>query len=217
MTTINKFLPINFKSETMPILKIEAARDREYVLAQKAAAGDLDAFEQIYWQHHRRVFGICVRMTKNVTEAEDVTQRVFLQLFRKTGSFRGGAAFSTWLHRMTVNHMLMHFRANKSRKEQTTEDGKLPEDNFAHNKKDEDADQIVNRIELNQAVAQLPDGYRKVVILHDIQGFEHEEIARILGCAAGTSKSQLHKARRRPRRLLATGDITTQKIHEAVQ
>ena len=114
---------INDKTDT----KIELTELSDYELAQKAADGDVAAFEQIYWQHHRRVFSVCVRMTKNVTEAEDVTQQVFLLLFRKIGSFRGDSAFSTWLHRMTVNTTLMHFRKNKTIKESTTEDGELPE------------------------------------------------------------------------------------------
>ncbi len=203
MTETKTLLSAYLKSEIIATPEIEAARRAEYDLAQKAGTGDVEAFEQIYWLHHRRVFGICVRMTKNTAEAEDVTQQVFLQLFRKIGSFRGSSAFSTWLHRMTVNQVLMHFRANKSRLEQTTEDGELPESNFVLNKKSGDANQIIDTFQLNQAIAQLPDGYRKVLILHDIQGFEHNEIAEMLGCAAGTSKSQLFKARRKLRGMLA--------------
>ena len=171
-------------------------------MAQKAAAGDVAAFEQIYWQHHRRVFSVCMRMTKNVTEAEDVTQQVFLLLFRKIGSFRGDSAFSTWLHRMTVNTTLMHFRKNKTIKESTTEDGELPERIYSDNKKHSETN-FVDRIALTRAVSELPDGYRKVFVLHDIQGYEHKEIAQMLGCAEGTSKSQLHKARRKLQNLMS--------------
>ena len=186
-------------------------RIADYELAQKAAAGNVDAFERIYWQHHRRVFGICLRMTKNTTEAEDVTQQVFLNLFKKIGSFRGDSAFTTWLHRITVNQMLMHLRSNRSRKEDITETGELPENNYRVLEKSGSANQIVHRLQLNEAIAKLADGYRKVLVLHDIEGFEHEEIAKILGCASGTSKSQLHKARRVLQRLLAGGNASTRR------
>lgn len=156
-------------------------------------------------------------MTRNAAEAEDVTQQVFLNLFRKTGSFRGESAFSTWLHRMTVNQMLMHFRSQKIRKEETTEDGVLPESDFARSQKPNEATQLIDRFQLNEAIAKLRDGYRKIFILHDVQGFEHKEIAQMLGCASGTSKSQLFKARRKLRRLLQSEtEVSTQKLQEAV-
>ena len=204
MSTIDEFLPAYLTVKNLLTPEVKTARVLEFELAQKAAAGDIEAFEQIYWKHHRRVFGICVRMVNDPTEAEDITQQIFLQLFRKVGSFRGDSAFSTWLHRMTVNQTLMHLRSKKSCKEQTTEDGNLPENGYAQSQKPNEVKQLFDKFQLDQAIAQLPDGYRKVVILHDIQGFEHDEIARILGCASGTSKSQLHKARRKLRRLLTT-------------
>ncbi len=191
---------VQLKAESMPI--------SDYELAQKAAAGDAAAFEQIYWRHHRRVFGICLRMTKNEAEAEDVTQQVFINLFKKIGSFRGDSAFTTWLHRITVNQMLMRLRSNKSRREEITETGELPEINYKGSATFGNANQIISRLQLNEAIAKLADGYRKVLILHDIEGFEHEEIAQMLGCASGTSKSQLHKARNVLRRLL-TGDVAS--------
>ncbi len=205
MSTKDEFLPFYLTGKTVSKPKVKESRNADYDLAQKAAAGDVNAFEQIYWKHHRRVFGVCFQMSKNVTEAEDLTQQVFLQLFRKIGSFRGDSAFSTWLHRMTVNLTLMYFRLMNARKEETTETGELPESGFTGNKRFNESNQITNRLELNEAIDQLPEGYRKVLILHDIQGFEHEEIAKILGCASGTSKSQLHKARRKLRRLLTIG------------
>ena len=116
-------------------MKDELTDLSDYDSAQKAADGDVAAFEQIYWQHHRRVFGVCMRMTKNATEAEDLTQQVFLLLFRNIGSFRGDSAFTTWRHTMAVNTTLMHFRKNKSIKEFTTEDGELPESIYSENKK----------------------------------------------------------------------------------
>ena len=186
----------------------------DYDLAQKAAAGDVAAFEQIYWQQHRRVFGVCMRMIKNAAEAEDVTQQVFLLLFRKIGSFRGDSAFTTWLHRMTVNTTLMHFRKNKSIKESTTEDGELPDSIHSDNKQPSEMN-FADRIALTRAVSELPDGYRKVFVLHDVQGYEHKEIAQMLGCAEGTSKSQLYKARRKLQKLMsAENEFPTQTFSE---
>lgn len=195
----------------------EAARAADFELAQKAAGGDVGAFEQIYWKHHRRVFGICLRMTKDVYEAEDVTQQVFLNLFQKIGSFRGDSAFSTWLHRITVNQMLMHLRTSKLRREELTEDGEMPEVSSTPLTKPSNPNQIINRLHLNEAIAKLADGYRKVLILHDIEGFEHDEIAEMLGCASGTSKSQLHKARRVLRRLLSGGNGANYRMSKAVR
>ena len=162
---------------------------------------DMSGFDDLYRKHYRRVYSICLRMTGNVAEAEDLTQEVFLQLHRKLQSFRGDAAFTTWLHRLTVNHVLMHFRTRRVRSEVGTEDGEMPD------QVDPDSDNprampIVDQIALDTAIGKLPPGYRKVFVLHDVEGYEHEEIARILHCSSGTSKSQLHKARLRLRKLL---------------
>src|SRR4029079_19632406 len=155
---------------------------------------DMSGFDDIYRKHYRRVYSICLRMTGNVAEAEDLTQEVFLQLHRKLKSFRGDAAFTTWLHRLTVNPVCTHLRKRRCRSEITTEDAELPD------RVDPESDTalaapMVNRIALDTAIGKLPPGYRKVFILHDVEGFEHEEIARIMHCSSGTSKSQLHKAR----------------------
>ena len=104
----------------------ETSQTTDYELGQKAAQGDMAAFEQLYQRHNRRVYSLCLRMTGNVSEAEDLAQEVFIQLFRKIGSFRGESAFTTWLHRLTVNQVLMHFRKRGVRMEQTTEDGETP-------------------------------------------------------------------------------------------
>jgi len=167
-----------------------------------ALAGDaMSGFEDLYRKHYRRVYSICLRMTGNVAEAEDLTQEVFIQLHRKIGSFRGEAAFTTWLHRLTVNQVLMHFRKRSVRSELTTDDGEMP-DSIDPETINPEAMPIVDRIGLESAISQLPNGYRTVFVLHDVEGYEHEEIARLLGCSAGTSKSQLHKARLKLRRLL---------------
>lgn len=170
-------------------------------LTQKASSGNMAAFEILYERYHRRTYSLCLRMTKNQTEAEDLTQEVFIQLFRKAGSFRGDSAFSTWLHRMTVNQVLMHFRKRSFKNEKTSEDGETPEQ-IVPGTKDQNKMPVIDRIALKRAVAKLPDGYRNVFTLHDVQGYEHTEVARILGISVGTSKSQLHKARLKLRGLL---------------
>jgi len=123
------------------------------------------------------------------------------QVFRKLGSFRGESAFTTWLHRLTVNQVLMHFRKKHVRKEQLTEDGEMPGGiMFARNRFNRPA--VLDRLALDEAIVQLPHGYRTVFVLHDVEGLEHSEIASLLGCSIGTSKSQLHRARMRMRLLL---------------
>lgn len=172
----------------------------DYKLSRDVAGGDMRAFEEVYRRHHRRVYGLCLRMTQNVAEAEDLAQEVFVHLYRKIGSFRGESAFSTWLHQLTVNQVLMHFRKNK-RREQTTEDGEMP-GQTVRGTEHPGRMQVIDKITLDDALARLAPGYRAVFVLHDIEGYEHEEIASILGCSTGTSKSQLHKARLRLRKLL---------------
>jgi RNA polymerase sigma-70 factor, ECF subfamily len=173
----------------------------DFQLAQAASKGDMAAFEEIYNRHHRRVYSICLRMLQNATEAEDLTQDVFIQLYRKIGSFRGDSAFTTWLHRLTVNQVLMHFRKRNIKFEKTTEEGDTPVQVIPGTENPRKMP-IVDKIALENAVAALPPGYRIVFVLHDVEGYEHEEVARILGCAVGTSKSQLHKARLKLRKLL---------------
>jgi RNA polymerase sigma-70 factor, ECF subfamily len=173
----------------------------DFALAQKAAQGDMSAFEELYERHNGRVYSLCLRMTHNVTEAEDLTQEAFIQLFRKIGSFRGDSAFTTWLHRLTVNQVLMHFRKNSVKRERTTEEGETPVQ-IVQGTENPNAMPVIDRIALDKAIGQLPTGYRTVFVLHDVEGHDHEEIARMLGCAVGTSKSQLHKARMKLRRLL---------------
>jgi RNA polymerase sigma-70 factor, ECF subfamily len=173
----------------------------DYELSQAASKGDMPAFEELYDRHSRRVYSLCLRMTANTAEAEDLAQEVFIQLFRKLGSFRGESAFTTWLHRLTVNQVLMHFRKKGVKMEQTTDDGETPVQIVAGTE-NPDAMPVVDRIALDIAVSQLPPGYRTVFVLHDVEGHEHEEIARLLGCSVGTSKSQLHKARMKLRTLL---------------
>ncbi len=180
---------------------IETTGSNDLALARAAAKGQMSAFEELYSRHHRRVYSICLRMLQNSAEAEDLTQDVFIQLYRKIGSFRGDSAFTTWLHRMTVNQVLMHFRKRTVKFEKTTDEGETPIQIVAGTENSARMP-IVDKIAIEKAIESLPNGYRKVFLLHDVQGYEHEEVARILGCSVGTSKSQLHKARLKMRKLL---------------
>ncbi|HWT00807.1 MAG TPA: RNA polymerase sigma factor [Pyrinomonadaceae bacterium] len=183
------------------VVEAGAQPESDQQLAKNAAGGDMAAFEELYRRHNRRVYALCLRMTQNQSEAEDLAQEVFINLFRKVGSFRGDSAFTTWLHRMTVNQVLMHFRKRSVKLEKTTEEGETPVQ-VVHGTENPNAMPVIDRIALDKAIAQLPPGYRSVFVLHDIEGHEHEEVARMLGVAVGTSKSQLHKARLRLRALL---------------
>jgi RNA polymerase sigma-70 factor (ECF subfamily) len=170
-------------------------------LARAAAAGDSAAFESIYEQHHKRVYSLCLRMLSNASQAEDLTQEVFLQVFKKIGSFRGDSAFTTWLHRLTVNQVLMHFRKRGVKLEHTSEEGdftNVVETPLGSTRRIS----MVDKLALEKAISELPPGYRTVFVLHDVEGYEHEEIADMLGVSIGTSKSQLHKARMKLRQLL---------------
>ena len=170
-------------------------------LCRLAANSNLNAFEIIYQRYHRRTYALCLRMTNSQTEAEDLTQEVFIQLFRKVGSFRGDSAFSTWLHRLTVNQVLMYFRRRSVKNEKVSDDGEMPEQTVTGTA-NPNRMQVIDRIALKNAVALLPNGYKSVFVLHDVEGYEHEEVARRMGISIGTSKSQLHKARLKLRALL---------------
>jgi RNA polymerase sigma-70 factor (ECF subfamily) len=172
---------------------------------RKAKDGDAAAFEYLYNLHCRRVYGVCLRMVKNPAEAEDLTQQAFLQLFRKIGTFRGESGFSTWLHRVTVNIVLMHLRRKKPTEllaedlERTSPNGEGPRE---HGSSDTSMLGAIERLNLMRAIRKLPAGYKKLFLMYDVIGYEHSEIAGLLGCSTGCSKSQVHKARKRLRRLL---------------
>ncbi|HKR00382.1 MAG TPA: RNA polymerase sigma factor [Pyrinomonadaceae bacterium] len=185
----------------MTVAEIETKEPTDYELAQKAAGGDMTAFEELYRRHFRRVYSLALRMTTNPEEAEDLTQETFIQLHKKIGSFRGDSAFTTWLHRMTVNQVLMHFRRRKSRPEFTSPEGETP-DQIVKGTENHNRMPIVDKIVLENAISKLPPGYRAVFVLHDVEGHEHNEIAEMLGISEGTSKSQLHKARLKLRGLI---------------
>lgn len=184
---------------TVTVEPSQASSDLE--LARAAAAGDATAFERLYEQHNKRVYSLCFRMLGNASQAEDLTQEVFLQVFKKIGSFRGDSAFTTWLHRLTINQVLMHFRKRGVKLEHTSEEGdftNVVETPLQSTRRIS----MVDRLALEKAISELPPGYRTVFVLHDVQGYEHEEISGLLDVSIGTSKSQLHKARMRLRELL---------------
>jgi RNA polymerase sigma-70 factor (ECF subfamily) len=178
----------------------------EATAIRHAQAGDAAAFEFLYQLHGRRVYALCLRMVSNPADAEDLAQEAFLQLFRKISTFRGESAFSTWLHRMTVNVVLMRLR-KKSLPTDSLEETIEPDAENSAPKRDVGAPDLrlsgaVDRVNLERSIEKLPPGYRTVFVLHDVQGYEHNEIADIMGCSVGNSKSQLHKARTRLRELL---------------
>jgi RNA polymerase sigma-70 factor, ECF subfamily len=174
---------------------------------ERAKKGDAESFEGLYALHKRRVYSLCLRMTGNTAEAEDLTQEAFLQLYRKIATFRGESAFSTWLHRLTVNVVLMHLR-RKGLPQVSLEETLEPQQEDGPRKDIGTRDKMlagsIDRINLERAIEGLPPGYRIIFVLHDIEGYEHNEIAGMLGCSIGNSKSQLHKARMKLRDLLKT-------------
>ncbi|HZI18921.1 MAG TPA: RNA polymerase sigma factor [Pyrinomonadaceae bacterium] len=188
-------------TDDVTVAEVETKEPSDYELAQRSAGGDTGAFEVLYRKHYRRVYALCLRMMSNPVEAEDMTQDVFLQLFNKIGMFRGESAFTTWLHRMTVNQVLMHFRKKSTRSELLTDEGETPVQ-IVKGTENPGMMPVVDRISLERALQQLPPGYRTVFVLHDIEGYEHYEISDMLGIAEGTSKSQLHKARLKLRQLI---------------
>src|SRR3990172_8967625 len=177
----------------------------EAQVIEEAKKGNAEAFETLYHAHKRRIYSLCLRMSGNTAEAEDLTQEAFLQLFRKISSFRGDAAFSTWLHRLAVNLVLMRFR-KKGLLTSSLDETIGGEEENAHSRELGMQDTVltatVDRIVLEKAMQELPPGYRMMFYLHDVEGYEHREIAGMMGCSVGNCKSQLHKARMRLRELL---------------
>jgi len=198
-TEVAQSLPLAPVAPQKP--KADHTASSDYALTRGAARGDAEAFEELYRLHHRRVYTLCLRMTQNEAEAEDITQDVFIVLLHKAGDYRAEASFTTWLHRMTVNQVLMHFRRKKAKREEQAEDD-AEEPGTPHHSAGSRPAQLIDRITLEDALSRLPPGYRAAFVLHDIEGYEHEEVARLLGCAVGTSKSQLHKARTKLRKIL---------------
>jgi RNA polymerase sigma-70 factor (ECF subfamily) len=173
----------------------------------RAQAGDPDAFSQLYLRHKKRVYAICMRMVHDCSLAEDLTQETFLQLHRKLNSFRGESLFTTWLHRMTFNIVLMRLRRRVLpvvSLDQMIEGVPEVKDGRGFGTRDLSQIGVVDRVAIQRALDTLPPGYRKIFLLHDVHGLEHREIASMEGCSMGNSKSQLHKARRALRSALSS-------------
>ena len=174
-------------------------------LIKRAQSGEEKAFEELFHAHKRRVYHLCLRMIGNTAEAEELTQEAFLQLFRKIHTFRGESAFSSWLHRLSVNIVLMRIRRKRLKEisvDVADEHEKSERPQMEFGAPDPALANLVDRMCLDRAVAELPPGYKRAFVLHDVVGFEHNEIAVMSGCSIGNSKSQLHKARVRLRKLL---------------
>ena len=186
---------------------------------ERAKQGDAEAFALLYGLHKRRIYSLCLRMTANSAKAEDLTQEAFLQLFRKIGTFRGESAFSTWLHRMAVNVVLMQLRKKSlpviPLEETLESEEETPKKELGA--PDPVLSGSIDRLRLQRAVEALPPGYRRIFVLHDVEGYEHNEIATMVGCSIGNSKSQLHKARMKLRELLKTSRAEKAATHPSEQ
>ncbi|HYT64819.1 MAG TPA: RNA polymerase sigma factor [Vicinamibacterales bacterium] len=182
-------------------MTIVTSKESELQLVERCRRGELGAFEELYRQHSGRLFSLAVRMLGNPADAEDMLQEIFLSAHRKLESFRGEAALGTWLYRLAMNQILDHVRSRAARTGQLTDgldDATLLADASGHRL----ADRAIDRIDLERALAELPEGCRAAFLLHDVEGLEHREVSEVLGIAEGTSKSQVHKARLRLRGLL---------------
>jgi RNA polymerase sigma-70 factor, ECF subfamily len=177
----------------------------EHSLVKRAQEGDEHAFAALFEMHKKRVYSVCLLMTKDAAEAEDLTQEAFLQVFRTIGTFRGEAAFSTWLYRIAVNTVLMKLRRRKAKPTLSLNEPISPESpSLSHDigMKDARLSGTIDRIALLRAIEELPEGCRTIFSLHEIEGYQHHEIAKLLSCSIGNSKSQLHKAKLKMRELL---------------
>jgi RNA polymerase sigma-70 factor (ECF subfamily) len=193
------------EANVIPSTSVKGRDDSQINLVKRAQAGDEQAFATLFQQHKNRVYSVCLLMTKDVAEAEDLTQEAFLQVFRTVGSFRGDAAFSTWLYRVAVNTVLMKLRRRKSPPTVSLDEPVHSESPSLHRdfgKNDPDLSGVVDRIALRRALQELPEGCRRIFALHEVEGYQHHEIAQLLDCSIGNSKSQLHKAKLKMRSLL---------------
>ena len=181
-----------------PIALVPNDPDDDRALARQAAAGDERAFETLYRKHSGRVFALCLRMSGSRQTATEQLQDVFVHIWQKLGSFRGESALSSWIHRLTVNYVLSSVRGEQRRQTHettsagspTTSDDEPFPDAVVQPKSVEDA------IDIENAIAALPPGARTVFVLHDVEGFQHDEIAKMMGTAEGTCRAQLHRARK---------------------
>jgi RNA polymerase sigma-70 factor (ECF subfamily) len=169
-------------------LSVEQAHEREVVA--RAQAGDVTAFEELYRRNAGRVYGLCLRLSGDATQAQELAQDVFVRAWQRLSSFRGESAFFSWLYTLTVNHAFSEGRSRRRRLARITTTDDLTPYERPHAPRPETA------VDLERAIAGLPAGARAVFVLHDVHGFKHEEIGGMLGVATGTCKAQLHRARR---------------------
>ena len=181
-------------------------------LARLAAHGSAAAFDEIYSRHRGFVYSIALRMTGNAADAEDLTQESFISVFRRVSSFKGEASFTTWLYRIVVNQVKMHFRYRRSRPEMQTSDGEILDLSPEMARCTDPGAQLIEGLAIEKAMLMLPPGYRTAFILHDIEGYKHGEAARLSGHTVGTSKSQLHKARAGLRAMLSPSTESTSAL-----
>jgi RNA polymerase sigma-70 factor (ECF subfamily) len=186
------------------MIRDEKSHRSDQELARLAADGDAAAFDEIYTRHRRFVYCLAVRLTGNQADAEDLTQESFVSVLRRVGSFRGEASFTTWLYRLAINQVNMHFRHRSSKPERQTSEGEIPERGPSRAGLTDPAEPLIDRLAIEKAVRMLPSGCRAAFILHDVQGYTHQEAGRLSGHTAGTSKSQLHKARASLRAVLSS-------------
>ena len=172
-------------------MPVQTVNDAESDVA-RAAVGDRRAFERVYRAHTNHVFSICVRMTGSRNRAEELTQDVFVRVWEKLPLFRGESAFSTWLHRLAVN-VVLNARKSEGRESARTTDGEDEDGEWTEGSTS--APMHAERLDLESAIAQLPPGARRIFVLHDVEGYKHEEIAEMFGITSGGSKAQLHRAR----------------------
>ena len=186
-------------------LRAESQRDdSEGTIVQRAQRGDEQALAALYQLHNKLVYSVCLRMTKDVAAAEDMTQEAFIQVFRNLNSFRGGSAFSTWVYRVAVNTVLMKSRRKTPPVLSLDEPVSRNSPSLKREVEKEDLNLrgTIDRIVLRHAIEELPRGCRQIYELHEVEGYAHHEIAEQLQCSIGNSKSQLHKAKKTMRKLL---------------
>lgn len=201
----------------------------EVELIANAMQGDSESFGELYRRHSRRVFYLCYRMVNDTELAEDLTQETFVHAFRRLSTFRQESRFTTWMHRIAVNTVLMFIRKRNSSVRECPLDPswgneeEAPFEGQIYGKADDTLSMTTDRVALQRAIEDLPPGYRIMLILHDIHGYEHQEIAEIFGCTTGNTKSQLHKARLRLRAVIdrhrkevvSTGRKSPQRVTSA--
>jgi len=184
--------------QPVPFPSKETSGAREADLVGRCRAGDVEAFETIYNQHAARIYTLACRMAGSPQDGEDLLQEIFLQAHRKLASFKGDSSLGTWLYRLALNHCLDYVRSRRAKMSRLTDtlDAEGAMEPVAAR------ETPIARVDLERALQQLPEGCREAFVLHDVEGFDHKEVAKLLGIAEGTSKSQVFKARSRLRGLL---------------